>query len=156
MISEATIYAFKERLRMDAEQVAADTSSSKWLDLSEWPQYTEKHIHARLYEEFSDQELLEILREAANRIGRLPNKKDVFCIYRVFIQRRFGNWPRAQTAAGLRPPVDERRARTRRRHQENERQKADCRAKRQAEQQRKEERERLESTNVPHDESAPG
>ncbi len=49
--------------------------------------------------------LLAVLRETAARLGRNPSKKEVFCVYRVFLIQRFGNWPRALTAAGLKRPA---------------------------------------------------
>ena len=52
----------------------------------------------------SDDELLGILRETAAEIGHNPSKKDVFCVYRVFILRRFEKWPWALVAAGLKEP----------------------------------------------------
>ena len=42
----------------------------------------------------------------------------VFCVYRVFLIQRFGNWPRALTAAGLKRPREQRRADNRRRNEE--------------------------------------
>ena len=130
MISEARIHAFKAQLRADAKQAAQDTSSSQWLRSEEWPQYTDGEVHIQLYEAFTDEELVEILREAADRLEeRRPlTKKDVFCIYRIFILRRFGNWPKALTAAGLRPPERVLRAARLRRHRENERKSAMCKA----------------------------
>ena len=64
------------------------------------------------------EELLAVLRETAARLGRNPSKKEVFCVYRVFLIQRFGNWPRALTAAGLKRPREQRRADNRRRNEE--------------------------------------
>lgn len=75
MILEATeLKDYKEQLRRDAEQAASDPSSPRWMDTAQWPQYTEKRIYNELYQAFSDQELLDILRDAADKLGRLPYK----------------------------------------------------------------------------------
>lgn len=118
------IQDYKEQLRADAALAARDKSSPQWMDMMEWPRYLESEVQQRLYDGFSDEELLDILRETAARLERLPNKNDVFCIYRVFLKRRFGTWPGAQAAAGLRPSREERRENSRRRHERNERHKA--------------------------------
>ena len=57
--------------------------------------YMGKQTRGELYAAFSDEELLSILREAAGRLGRNPSKKEVFCVYRIFLIERFGNWPKA-------------------------------------------------------------
>ena len=59
-----------------------------------------------IYESFSDQELLDILRSAASRVGRIPNKSDVYCVYRSYIKIRFGCWNAALIAAGLLSKVE--------------------------------------------------
>lgn len=58
----------------------------------------------RLYNSFTDDELLDILRGAAVELGRPPTQKEVFCVYRSYIRRRFVNWPTALRAAGLKAP----------------------------------------------------
>lgn len=82
-----------------------------------------------LYSSFSDEELLAILKATAEQLGRNPNKKDVFCVYRVFLIRRFGNWPRALVAAGLKRPREQRREENRQKNENSLRQQEIKRAK---------------------------
>ena len=56
-----------------------------------------------VYESFSDEELKGILTQAFERLGRCPSQKEIYCVYRMYIRQRFGNWPWALQAAGLKP-----------------------------------------------------
>ena len=58
-------------------------------------------IGACIYESFSDDELKEILTEFFASSGRCPAQKEIYLIYRQYIRARFGNWPWALQAAGL-------------------------------------------------------
>lgn len=60
----------------------------------------------RLYDSFTDEVLLDILRQAAAELERAPSQKEIFCVYRSYIRRRFTNWPTALRAAGLKPPKE--------------------------------------------------
>lgn len=55
----------------------------------------------RLYTSFSDDELLELLREAARQLGHSPSQGEVHEILRTYLKARFKNWPGALRAAGL-------------------------------------------------------
>lgn len=55
-----------------------------------------------VYASYSDEELLDILRDTALQIGRAPTQKDVFSLYRIYLKARFGTWPAALKAAGMR------------------------------------------------------
>jgi len=57
-----------------------------------------------LYESFSDEELLDVLRLAADELGHNPSQKEVFYVYCAFIRKRFQNWPAALRKAGLKKP----------------------------------------------------
>ena len=56
---------------------------------------------AQLYASFSDDELLELLRGSAQRLGHSPSQGEVHWILRAYLKARFKNWPRALRAAGL-------------------------------------------------------
>ena len=56
---------------------------------------------AALYASFSDDELLELLRESAKRLGRSPSQREVHWLLRIYLKTRFKNWPGALRAAGL-------------------------------------------------------
>ena len=93
----------RQRLREDAERAAAGCTKEltvEWIDPILWEQYIGKNAEA-LYLSFSDQELLDILRNKAAELGRNPSQQEIFCVFRMYIRRRFTNWPRALAAAGL-------------------------------------------------------
>lgn len=56
---------------------------------------------AQLYASFSDDELLELLRESAKHLGRSPSQWEVHWLLRTYLKTRFKNWPGALRAAGL-------------------------------------------------------
>lgn len=74
-----------------------------WITPQLWSQYMGVDGR-RLYNSFTDEELLDLLRQCAATLGRIPSQKDIFCVYRSFIRRRFTNWPIALRAAGLKEP----------------------------------------------------
>ena len=55
----------------------------------------------QLYESCSDQELLDLLRERAEALGRSPAQNEVHWTCRTYLRARFKNWPNALRAAGL-------------------------------------------------------
>ena len=55
----------------------------------------------QLYESCSDQELLDLLRERAEELGRSPAQNEVHWTCRTYLRARFKNWPGALRAAGL-------------------------------------------------------
>lgn len=54
-----------------------------------------------VYSSFSDQDLCGILTVKAKELEYVPAQKEIYWLYRVYIKKRFGNWPRALIAAGL-------------------------------------------------------
>lgn len=60
----------------------------------------ERLIQAK-YAAMSDEELLDVLRQRAEELGRLPIKEDVTGA--AYFKQRFGPWPRILEAAGLKP-----------------------------------------------------
>lgn len=54
-----------------------------------------------IYNSYSDEELCQIIRTKAMKLGYVPAQKEFYWLYRVYIKKRFGNWPKALKAAGL-------------------------------------------------------
>lgn len=55
----------------------------------------------QVYESYTDEELLNVLRSAAIRLGHSPSQREVFWVYRGYIKQRFEKWPYALQRAGL-------------------------------------------------------
>ena len=55
----------------------------------------------KLYESFSDNELLQFLRDTARELNHTPSQKEVFWVMHEYIKHRFGKWPYALRLAGL-------------------------------------------------------
>ncbi|MBR4074425.1 MAG: hypothetical protein IKK22_03290, partial [Firmicutes bacterium] len=51
--------------------------------------------------QYSDAELLEYLKETADRLGHSPAQKEIDPELRLVIKQRFGKWPYALQRAGL-------------------------------------------------------
>ena len=112
------ILAKKVQLARDAAQWEEQQDAPEWLDTAACIRISIAGHGRGLYRSHSDKELKDVLHAAAGRLGRLPNKRDVFCVYRFFIIRRYGNWPRSLVAAGLKAPRRQRRLANRQREQE--------------------------------------
>jgi len=98
----------RRQLREDAEKAKLEGSpaqSQAWINPQKWSQYTGP-VGRKLYESFSDEELLDLIRQETDLLGHVPAQREVFCVYRDYIRRRFGNWIKALRAAGLRAPKD--------------------------------------------------
>lgn len=105
-ISANELCALREQLRLDAERAKTEPQEdlrTDWLDPVRWSKYMGE-TGRTLYETFDDEELLDILRREAETLGRAPAQKEIFCVYRDYIRRRYGNWVKALRAAGLREP----------------------------------------------------
>ncbi len=69
----------------------------------DWHRFSLKYAGGKaIYESYTDEELLAILRQAAQRLGYSPAQKDIFCVLRSYIKHRFQKWPYALHKAGLR------------------------------------------------------
>jgi hypothetical protein len=104
------ITSLRLKLSEDAERSYSESDLKcrrEWLDPALWQQYMGEDGRL-LYGSFTDDELLDILRQAAAELGRAPTQKEVFCVHRSFIRRRFTNWPIALRAAGLKAPKEKR------------------------------------------------
>lgn len=62
---------------------------------------TSSSMGQAIYLSFSDDELLDLLRLEAKRLGHSPAQKEVFWVYRFYIRNRFQKWPYALEKAGL-------------------------------------------------------
>lgn len=105
-VSCAEIKKLRAQLHSDAEKAKADPDFAhrqEWVNPQLWSQYMGPRGKL-LYQSFSDEELLDIIRQEISVLGRIPAQREVFCVYREYIRRRFGNWVKALQAAGLREP----------------------------------------------------
>jgi hypothetical protein len=96
------------KLMEDAERASSSPDREcrqEWINPSLWRQYMGE-AGRRLCDSYTNEELLDILRKAAAELGRAPTQKEVFCVYRSYIRRRFTNWPTALRAAGLKAPKE--------------------------------------------------
>ena len=104
--SAEQLRSLREQLQRDAEKAKAepeDDLRTDWLDPARWSKYMGE-AGCALYKSFSDEELLNIIRRENETLGHVPAQKEVFCVYRDYIRRRFGNWVKALESAGLREP----------------------------------------------------
>ncbi|HML38801.1 MAG TPA: hypothetical protein PKA19_15500 [Bacillota bacterium] len=115
MVNKAQIKEYRSQLRaLSLKPLPAGKSRVEserklialWRDL-----VPDKPLGRRIYESFSDEELLAILKEAAGRLGYAPAQSDIFCFYRTYIKHRFVTWPAALKAAGLSRALDYRTGR---------------------------------------------
>jgi len=91
------------KLAEDAERASLSIDREcrqEWINPCLWQQYMGE-AGGRLCDSFTDEELLDILRKAAAEQGRAHAQKEVFCVCKSYIRRRFTNWPTALRAAGL-------------------------------------------------------
>jgi hypothetical protein len=105
-MSLISIKQLRADLVSDAQKAKDEPSFEQrpeWVDPKLWSKYTGAGGR-RLYRSFSDEELLDIIRQEAALLGRVPAQREIFCVYRDYIRRRFGNWVNALRAAGLREP----------------------------------------------------
>ncbi|SHH98917.1 hypothetical protein SAMN02745823_01798 [Sporobacter termitidis DSM 10068] len=105
------IRRLRRKLTEDAARAGEAVDGScrrEWIDPHLWRQYMGE-AGRRLYNSFTDEELLDILRLTAAELGHTPSQKEIFCVYRAYIRRRFTNWPTALRAAGLKAPKQKRR-----------------------------------------------
>lgn len=55
----------------------------------------------QLYESLSDEQLLKVLYDTAENLGRAPSQAELFWVWREYIKLRFKKWPYALKAAKL-------------------------------------------------------
>lgn len=79
----------QERLRQEYREYAPD-----------------KPLGRAICESYPLEALTDILSERAEELGRAPVQREIFPLYRAYLKRRFGTWPAALRAAGLRPGLE--------------------------------------------------
>ena len=105
-ISHREIMALRHQLQCDAEKAKLEgfpEQMQQWIEPRIWSQYMGP-TGKKLSQSFSDEELLDIIRQETLQLGHVPAQREVFCVYRDYIRRRFGNWIKAIRAAGLQGP----------------------------------------------------
>ena len=84
----------------------AQQAPPEYADNGEKHPYTSLTLSSGLgravYASYSDEDLLAVLHDAASRLGRAPTQDEVFSLYRIYLKARFGTWPGALRAAGMR------------------------------------------------------
>lgn len=100
------ISQYHEMIRALAKEFVPDSPDCKAQEAQMRVQYQSLLLSDRLgkavYASYSDAELLDALRETAERLGRAPTQEETFFVYRVYLKSRFRNWPAVLRAAGMR------------------------------------------------------
>ena len=103
-VAAEKIKIYRSRIEEEASRAyrSDDPGAVSWCDSDLWKEYDpDSDIGRQIYLSYTDEELLELLRSAARRLGRSPTQKDIYCVYRSYMRKRFGNWPKALQRAGL-------------------------------------------------------
>lgn len=101
-LSEEKINALKQSLLQTANQYGnkdykkGDKASTIWASFSMGSQ-----TGNQVYRSFSDEELLQYLRDEAKNLDHSPAQKEIFWVLREYIKARFKKWPYALKEAGL-------------------------------------------------------
>lgn len=61
----------------------------------------DKPLGRAICESYSKDALAELLKVRAAELGHAPSQSEMFGLYRIYIKHRFGTWPAALRAAGL-------------------------------------------------------
>ena len=101
MLTGAELEQYKKQLKQLAEKAATDKTLEDFSSPELEPFKLASPVGRCLYESFSEEELKGILIEFHSANNRNPTQKDIFIIYKQYIRARFGNWPWALQAAGL-------------------------------------------------------
>ncbi len=80
----------------DMEEYRQDVSSVLYQEYS-----LEAQKGRQFYESLEDEYLLKLLRERAKELDHSPSQKEMFWVLREYLRKRFGKWPYALEAAGL-------------------------------------------------------
>lgn len=80
----------------DMDQGSKDTCSELYKIYS-----LETESGKLFYQSLEDHFLLSVLRAQADMLGHSPAQKEIFWVWRSYIRKRYGRWPYALEAAGL-------------------------------------------------------
>jgi len=112
MISSMQIKKYRAQLRELSEKPLPEGRNQKEAEHRLIMQYRDfspdKTVGQKLCESYTDEELIAILKEAFDRLGRAPVQSDIFCFYRTYIKHRFVTWTAALKTAGLSRALDNR------------------------------------------------
>lgn len=90
------------RYRRIVEALAAKDASEEEIR-QEYREYLpDKPLGRAICESYQKEELTLLLKDCADKLGHAPAMHEVFSLYRSYIKRRFGTWPKALREAGLR------------------------------------------------------
>ncbi|MEE0740798.1 MAG: hypothetical protein U0M21_00690 [Emergencia sp.] len=94
-MTEAEVRAFKRQF----VKLALDGSKENAELIKQYSQ--KKSVGRQIYQSFSDEELLWILKKKAEMLNHAPSQKEVSDVFREYIKSRFDKWPYALKKAGL-------------------------------------------------------
>lgn len=102
LLDEKGIQKNKEYLLWTAERSKNKNYKSDDRESLIWQNYALNTPRGKqIYASFTDEELLNVLREEAKKLGHSPAQKEIFWPLRIYIKIRFKKWPYALTKAGL-------------------------------------------------------
>lgn len=93
-LTRANLVAIKEGSYLDEELAAASKAKWKLYSLS-------GPLGKILYDDFTDEELLKVLKDSATLLNHSPSQKEINWVLKDYIKLRFGKWPYALKQAGL-------------------------------------------------------
>lgn len=91
-----------ERYRKEIESLAVQDISPEALRKQYREYLPDKPLGRAICMSYRREELTAVLSAYADKLGHAPAMHEVFPLYRSYIKRRFGTWPKALRDAGLR------------------------------------------------------
>lgn len=95
-----------ERYRKEIESLAVQDISPEALRKQYREYLPDKPLGRAICMSYRREELTAVLSAYADKLGHAPAMHEVFPLYRSYIKRRFGTWPKALREAGLRYGLD--------------------------------------------------
>ena len=101
IFSQTELYKYREMLSGLASS-AERANVLLHCDTGTWNNFDPRTPRGRqIYNTYTDDELLTVVRRTAGRLGRPPGSTEVYCIYVRYLRYRFGTWPEIIKASGL-------------------------------------------------------